>query len=121
MAFGEGGLIIFYTIPPDEIFLCIIESRSVNVLPTVTAVGLEIIFDDTLAPRTDSKAVSVFVDADCVQCHGQAVCRGEQQVRDGVGKRTLLRGVLPDIIGFLRMDLFESKLHFIITSALKHR
>ena len=104
-----------------RIFLCITESRPVNVLPTVTAVGLEIIFDDTLAPRTDSKAVSVFVDADCVQCHGQAVCRGEQQVKDGVGKRTFLCGVLPDITGILTIEIFEGKLHVIITSALKHR
>ena len=38
-----------------------------------------------------------------------------------VGKRTFLCGVLPDITGILMIEFFESKLHFIIISVLKHR
>ena len=76
-------------------------------LPAVAAVGLEVIFDDTLAPRTDSEAVLILINPDCVQRHGQSVCRGEQQVEDSVSKRTLLWGVLPSIIGILLAGSFE--------------
>ena len=80
-------------------------------LPTTAAVRLVLIFDDLLATRANEEAVSVFIDPDCVYSHGQTVCRGAQQVKDGVGKRALLEDFFPDVIGFMRMDLFESKLH----------
>lgn len=58
------------------------------------------------------------VDADCVHCSRQTVCRGEQQAENRVSERTLRWSVLPDITGIL---MAEIELHFIITSALKHR
>lgn len=67
------------------------------------------VLDDFLAPWANGEAVPVFVDSDCVHSSGQAVCRGEQQVKDSVGKRTLLRDVLPDIIGILMAESFEIK------------
>ena len=86
-------------------------------LPTTAAVRLVFVLDDFLAPRADREAVPVFIDPDGVYSHGQTVCGGEQQVKDGVGKRRLFRDVLPDIIGILMADTFakkallESKLH----------
>lgn len=75
-------------------------------------------FDDFLAPRANREAVPVFIDPDGVHSSRQAVCRGKQQVEDGVSQRTLFWEFLPDIIGILMADAFEYKLHFIITSAL---
>lgn len=79
-------------------------------------VDLRLVFvlDDFLAPRADREAVSVFIDPDGVYSHGQTVCRGEQQVKDGVGKRRLFRDVLPDVpvvIGMLMKDAFENRVH----------
>jgi hypothetical protein len=104
-------IFIFYTIPPDELFFGIIKFRPIKVLPTTAAVRLVLILDDLLATRANGEAVPVFVDSDCVYGSGQMVCRGEQQVKDGAGNRAFLRNVLPDIIGFLMAESFESKLH----------
>ena len=115
----EKSVIIFYTIPPDELFLGLVKFRPIKVLPAVTAVRLVFVLDDFLAPRANGEAVPVLVDSDCVYSHGQTICRREQYVKDGVSERTLLWSVLPDISGVLMAESFESKLHFIIT--LKHR
>ena len=77
LACGEGGLVIFYIIPPDKLFFCIIKFRPIEVLSTTTAVRLVFVLDDFLAPWANGEAVSVLVDSDCVHSHGQTVCRGE--------------------------------------------
>ena len=116
--------ILFYTIPPDELFFGIIELRPIKALSTATALRRVFVLDDFLAPRANGEAVLILVDSDCSYSSRQTVCRGEQQVKDGVGKRTLLRNVLlnvPVIVGILMTDAFENLIHFIITSAVQRR
>ena len=119
LACGESGLIIiFYTIPSNELFLGLVEFRPIEVLSATAAVRLVFVLDDMLAAWAHWEAVAVMVDADCVHCSRQTVCRGEQQAENRVSERTLRWGVLPDITGIL---MAEIELHFIIISALKHR
>jgi hypothetical protein len=83
-------LTFFYTIPPDELFLSTVELRPIEVLSTTAAVRLVLILDDLFATRANREAVPILIDLDSSHSSGQAVCRGEQQVKDGVDKRTLL-------------------------------
>lgn len=83
--------------------------RPIKALYTATALRQVFVLDDFLAPRANGEAVLILVDSDCSYSSRQTVCRGEQQVKDGVGKRTLLREVLPNvpvIVGILMTGCF---------------
>ena len=87
-------------------------------LSTTTAVRLVFVFDDFLVPMANGETVPIRIDPDRSYSSRQTVCRGEQQVEERVSNGTVLREVLPVVIGTL---MAEIKLRFIITSALQHR
>ena len=57
-----------------------------KVLPASMAVPLVFSLYEDIAPWADGENVFITIDANCGYSFGQTVCRGEQQIKDDVGK-----------------------------------
>ena len=80
------------------------------------AIRLILVFDDHLAPRANWETVPVSIDSNCVHCSGQSVCRGEQQIKDDVGKRWLCWMVHPFLVVKIRIIFLWLSIDFMKVS-----
>lgn len=109
-------LVVLNATPTYENFLCILQFWPVEALPTVAAIRLILVFDDHLAPRANWETVPVSIDSNCVHSSGQSVCRGEQQIKDDVGKRWLCWMVHPFLVVKIRIIFLWISIDFMKVS-----